>query len=110
VGAAPARAERLRRARSLAGRPGPVGALITPEAERPGRDPAARADAARGERAREGLCADCRWARRVTSARGSVFVLCRRAETDPAFPRYPRLPRLACPGHERADSPPDRET
>jgi hypothetical protein len=37
----------------------------------------------------------------VTSARGSVFVLCRRAETDPAFPRYPRLPRLACPGYER---------
>jgi hypothetical protein len=53
-----------------------------------------------GERARAGLCADCRWARRVTSARGSVFLLCRRAESDPAYPRYPQLPRLACPGYE----------
>jgi hypothetical protein len=38
--------------------------------------------------------------RRVASARGSVFLLCRRADTDPAYPRYPRLPRLACPGYE----------
>jgi len=49
---------------------------------------------------RAGLCADCRWARRVPSARGSVFFLCRRAETDPAYPRYPRLPRLACSGYD----------
>jgi len=34
------------------------------------------------------------------SGRGSVFFLCRRADTDPAFSRYPRLPRLACSGHE----------
>jgi hypothetical protein len=39
----------------------------------------------------------------VSSGRGSVFFLCRRAETDPAFPRYPRLPRLACAGYERAE-------
>jgi hypothetical protein len=58
------------------------------------------------ERGREGDCADCGWALRVTSARGSVFVLCRRAETDPAFPCYPRLPRLACPGYEREEVPP----
>ena len=49
-----------------------------------------------------GVCADCRWARRVATARGSLFLLCRRSETDPAFPRYPRLPRPACPGYERA--------
>jgi hypothetical protein len=49
---------------------------------------------------RVGLCWDCRWARRVTSGRGSTFFLCRRAETDPGYPRYPPLPRLACPGHE----------
>jgi len=54
----------------------------------------------RGEAARVGLCVDCRWARRLASGRGSVFFLCRRSETDPAYPRYPRLPRLVCAGHE----------
>ncbi|HEY7140026.1 MAG TPA: hypothetical protein VIE44_08020 [Methylomirabilota bacterium] len=39
----------------------------------------------------------------MPSARGSVFFLCRRAETDPAFPRYPRLPRLSCPGYDAVD-------
>ncbi|HEV8441660.1 MAG TPA: hypothetical protein VGT40_26535 [Methylomirabilota bacterium] len=53
------------------------------------------------ERATAGLCADCRHARRLVSGRGSVFWLCRRAEGDPAFPRYPRLPVLRCPGYER---------
>jgi hypothetical protein len=57
------------------------------------------------DRARAGLCADCRWARRVTSGRGSTFLLCRRAETDPAYAKYPALPRLACPGHEAAGVP-----
>jgi hypothetical protein len=52
------------------------------------------------ERRTVGLCADCRWARRVASGRGSLFFLCRRAETDPAYARYPRLPRLECPGYE----------
>jgi hypothetical protein len=47
-----------------------------------------------------GLCATCRHARRIVSARGSVFWLCRRSETDPAFPRYPALPVLACTGYE----------
>lgn len=53
-----------------------------------------------GERVRVGLCLDCRWARRVVSGRGSVFVLCRRAETDPDYPKYPPLPRWRCPGYE----------
>lgn len=53
------------------------------------------------EQARVGLCWDCRWVRRVESGRGSVFYLCRRAETDAAYPRYPPLPRLSCQGHER---------
>ncbi|HEV8308532.1 MAG TPA: hypothetical protein VGW35_12790 [Methylomirabilota bacterium] len=60
------------------------------------------------ERARVGLCWDCRWARRVTSGRGSVFFLCRRAETDPAYPKYPGLPRLRCTGHE--PGPPEEGT
>ncbi|MBI3998223.1 MAG: hypothetical protein HY355_04250 [Armatimonadetes bacterium] len=52
------------------------------------------------DRDRVGLCWDCRWARRVESGRGSVFVLCRRANADPAYPKYPPLPRLRCPGYE----------
>ena len=47
-----------------------------------------------------GLCATCRHAHRLVTARGSVFWRCRRSETDPRFPRYPRLPVLACDGHE----------
>jgi hypothetical protein len=60
------------------------------------------------DRRQVGLCWDCRWARRVTSGRGAVFFLCRRAETEPAYPRYPRLPRLSCAGYEPSDpSDPD---
>jgi len=47
-----------------------------------------------------GLCAACRHARVITSARESVFVLCERSRTDPAFARYPRLPVLECIGFE----------
>ena len=53
-----------------------------------------------------GLCATCRHARRIVSDRGSRFWLCRRSETDPAFPRYPALPVLACTGFERIVEPP----
>jgi hypothetical protein len=60
----------------------------------------------RDERARAGLCADCRHARRVDSARGSRFYLCGRAASDPAFPKYPRLPVLACRGYESGERTP----
>jgi 3-isopropylmalate/(R)-2-methylmalate dehydratase large subunit len=49
----------------------------------------------------QGLCAACRNARRITSDRGSVFVMCELSRTTPAFPRYPRLPVLACSGFDR---------
>ena len=49
-----------------------------------------------------GLCAVCLQARSTTTARGSTFWRCLRAETDPRFARYPRLPVTACPGFERA--------
>jgi ADP-ribose pyrophosphatase len=52
--------------------------------------------------ARIGLCWDCRWARRVTSGRGSIFFLCRRAEADASYPKYPPLPRWRCAGYEPA--------
>lgn len=45
-----------------------------------------------------GLCARCQFARTITSAKGSVFWLCRKGEEDPRFPKYPRLPVLHCPG------------
>jgi len=46
-----------------------------------------------------GLCAGCRWARRVRTPR-SAFWLCERSKTDPRYERYPRLPVLSCGGHE----------
>jgi hypothetical protein len=48
-----------------------------------------------------GLCADCRFMRRIESDRGSTFYLCERSATDAAFPKYPRLPVLQCPGYEQ---------
>lgn len=47
-----------------------------------------------------GLCERCRHARRILTRKGSVFVLCGRAEHDPNYARYPRLPVLECPGFE----------
>jgi hypothetical protein len=48
-----------------------------------------------------GLCSDCLHARRLESARGSVFLLCNLSLTDPRFPKYPRLPVLACDGYKK---------
>jgi hypothetical protein len=56
------------------------------------------------EKANAGLCADCQHARRVESARGSVFFLCELSLSDPHFPKYPRLPVLACQGYEKIDA------
>jgi len=41
----------------------------------------------------------------VSSSRGSTFFLCRRARTDPRFPKYPALPRWQCAGYD----PPDHD-
>ena len=45
-----------------------------------------------------GLCGTCDHARRVESARGPVFLLCRLSFVDPRFARYPALPVLQCGG------------
>jgi len=50
-----------------------------------------------------GLCTNCSHARRVQSDRGSVFVRCELALTDPRFEKYPSLPVLVCAGYERRD-------
>lgn len=52
---------------------------------------------------RIGLCANCRFVRRMESDRGSTFYMCQRSLTDPGFPKYPRLPVLQCRGYERCD-------
>lgn len=53
-----------------------------------------------------GLCDRCRHQRLVPNTRGSVYSLCERSRTDPAYPRYPRLPVLKCPGFEPGTAPP----
>jgi hypothetical protein len=55
------------------------------------------------DRAVAGLCATCRHARRVESAKGSVFWFCGRSADDPSFSKYPRLPVLRCEGYEPRD-------
>ena len=47
-----------------------------------------------------GLCGTCVHARRVESATGSVFLLCRLSAVDPGFVRYPTLPVLRCGGFD----------
>lgn len=47
-----------------------------------------------------GLCKTCAFARRVSTARGSVFWRCGRADRDASYARYPRLPVLSCSGFE----------
>lgn len=47
-----------------------------------------------------GLCDVCRHVRVIRNRRGSIFRLCKRSATDPAFPRYPRLPVVRCDGYE----------
>jgi len=50
-----------------------------------------------------GLCGSCRHARTLPSSRGSEFVQCMLAETDPRFAKWPRLPVLSCAGYEAGE-------
>ncbi len=59
------------------------------------------------DRGRAGLCADCAHARRIESDRGSVFYLCLRSASDPAFAKYPPLPVVRCAGYARSGSTPE---
>lgn len=49
---------------------------------------------------RVGLCSVCRFARVQSSAKGSIFWRCTRAQSDPRLLAYPPLPVRACPGFE----------
>ena len=51
-----------------------------------------------------GLCSGCAHVRRITSARGSTFYMCRLSFVDARFPRYPPIPVLSCAGFEPGDS------
>lgn len=51
-----------------------------------------------------GLCATCEHAQAVRSARGSVFVLCGRSNTESRFPKYPGLPVMRCAGYDKGPS------
>ena len=52
------------------------------------------------ERRRVGACVACIHARRIESARGSLFYRCGRAKDDPRYPDYPPLPVTRCAGFE----------
>lgn len=56
-----------------------------------------------------GLCADCRWSRRIESSRGSSFWLCRRSEIDTRYRKYPPLPVMQCDGYEEEAGSADPE-
>lgn len=56
-----------------------------------------------------GLCNLCRHQQVVRSGRGSLFSLCRRAKTDPAFPKYPRLPVVSCGGFAAREGESERQ-
>ena len=51
-----------------------------------------------------GLCASCRQAQVVTSARGSTFSLCRLSFVDARFAKYPVLPVRQCAGYEERET------
>jgi hypothetical protein len=48
-----------------------------------------------------GLCPQCTHVRCITSAKGSTFLLCELARSDPSFPKYPPQPRMVCAGFAR---------
>lgn len=53
-----------------------------------------------------GLCADCQFAQRITSSKGSEFLLCNLSKTDSRFPKYPRLPVHTCAGYQQGQPKP----
>ena len=49
----------------------------------------------------QGLCPDCAHLRLIESEKGSTFLLCTLAKSDPSLPRYPPQPRVVCSGFVR---------
>ena len=49
------------------------------------------------------LCETCEHMREVLTAKGSRFLLCELALTQPEFPKYPGQPVLSCRGYLKKD-------
>jgi hypothetical protein len=47
------------------------------------------------------LCETCVWLREVLTPKGSRFLLCELAKTNPAYPKYPPQPVVRCQGHQQ---------
>ncbi len=58
------------------------------------------------EEDRTGLCGDCAHARRIVTARSSVFFLCELSASNASFPKYPRLPVFSCSGYRQRRAEP----
>jgi hypothetical protein len=52
-----------------------------------------------------GLCEKCVHRKSIRNDRGSVFTMCLRGLTDPAYPKYPRLPVLNCAAFQQSLQP-----
>jgi len=46
------------------------------------------------------LCERCRHVRVIQSAKGSVFLFCRRSASEPEYPKYPPQPVVDCRGFQ----------
>lgn len=57
-----------------------------------------------------GLCFTCRYARLLTSAKGSGFYRCEKAAEDDSLVAYPPLPVTRCRAYSRAASNTETET
>lgn len=52
-----------------------------------------------------GLCASCRYVKRLCTKGGAVIYLCTLSASDPRFSKYPRLPVSACEGYTLMTGP-----
>ena len=52
----------------------------------------------------QSLCETCVSMREVVTPKGSRFLLCQLAQTDPAFPKYPPQPVVRCVGYRTKDA------
>lgn len=50
------------------------------------------------------LCEHCLHMQEVISGKGSRFLLCRKSQQDPRFPKYPPQPMLRCIGFESSSN------
>jgi hypothetical protein len=49
--------------------------------------------------AMDGLCPGCAYVRTVESSKGSTFLRCDLAKSDPRYGKYPPQPRVRCEGY-----------